>query len=224
MRTKHQSETSRQNGAKSHGPVTAEGQAQSSKNALKHGLTAAVVVLPHENQEEFNQLVKHYVHDFRPANQSQQDLVETLAATRWRMNRLVSLETHLFEQETIRNRQTIEKEFTGMDDDGKLAWTLNKMVNTSKTPAHLLRYEGQLNRTFDRALKQLKDLQSMQSAAPALEKPNRDSNGAAIPNSSNHLPELQNEPSEKRSSPQHPPKSPPSNQQNPEEGDEIQAA
>jgi hypothetical protein len=209
MRTKHQSETSRQNGAKSHGPVTPEGQAQSSKNALKHGLTAAVVVLPHENPEEFNQLVKHYIHDFRPANQSQQDLVHTLAATRWRMNRLVSLETHLFEQETIRNKRTIEKEFTGMDDAGKLAWTLNKMVNTSKTPAHLLRYEGQLNRTFDRALKQLRELQSMQSAAPALGKPNRDRIGAVISNTPTHLPELQNEPGEEPSSPLNRPKSPP---------------
>ena len=221
MLSQHQSETSRQNGAKSHGPVTPEGKAQSSKNAVKHGLTAAVVVLPHENKEEFNKLLHSYIHDFRPTNQSQQDLVETLAATRWRMNRLVSLETHLFEQETIRNKQTIEKEFTGMDEAGKLAWTLNKMVNTSKTPAHLLRYESQLNRTYDRALKQLKDLQSMQNA---LAKPSRDSNGAVNPNTPKEIPQSPKEPGEPESSPLHPPEAPPSDQQNPEEGDEILAA
>jgi hypothetical protein len=224
MPSKLQQETSRQNGAKSHGPVTPEGKAQSSKNAVKHGLTAAVVVLPHENKEEFNKLLHSYVHDFRPANQSQQDLVETLAATRWRLNRLVSLETHLFEQETIRNKQTIEKEFTGMDDAGKLAWTLNKMVNTSKTPAHLLRYESQLNRTYERALKQLKELQSMQSVQPALAKPSRDSNGAVISNTPKEIPQSPKEPGEPESSPLHPPEAPPSDPQNREEGDEILAA
>ena len=96
MLSQHQSETSRQNGAKSHGPVTPEGKAQSSKNAVKHGLTAAVVVLPHENKEEFNKLLHSYIHDFRPANQSQQDLVETLAATRWRSNRLVATGEFVF--------------------------------------------------------------------------------------------------------------------------------
>jgi hypothetical protein len=219
-----QSETSRQNGAKSHGPVTAAGQARSSQNALRHGLTAAVVVLPHESQEEFNQLLKHYIHDFRPATRSQQDLVETLAATRWRTNRLVAMESRLFEQELARNLEAINQEFAGVDDTGKMAFALDKMVNTSKTPAHLLRYESQLNRTYDRALKHLKDLQSMQSAAPSLAKPNRDSNGAAIPNTPNHLPEVPNEPGEPSFSPQHPPETPPSDRQNSEEGDEILAA
>jgi hypothetical protein len=89
MPSTQQSEASRQNGAKSHGPVTPEGQAKSSQNALRHGLTAAVVVLRRENPEEFKKLLGSYIHDFRPADQSQQDLVETLAATRWRFNRLV---------------------------------------------------------------------------------------------------------------------------------------
>jgi hypothetical protein len=220
MPSKLQSETSRQNGAKSHGPVTAEGQARSSQNALRHGLTAAVVVLPYENREEYNQLLKHYIHDFRPANQSQQDLVEKMVATRWRFNRLVAVENRLFEQELARNIEAVDKEFTGFDDTGKMAFALDKMVNTSKTPAHLLRYESQLNRTYDRALKQLKDLQSMQTA---LAKPNRDSNGAAIPNTQNHLPELPNEPGDERFSPFHPPEAPLSDQ-NREEGDEILAA
>jgi hypothetical protein len=158
-------------------------------------------------------------------------LVETLAATRWRFNRLVTLENRLFDQELSRYNRDIEKEFTNIDGPGKLAWTLNKMVNTSKTPAHLLRYESQLNRTYDRALKQLKDLQSMQSAAPALAKPSRDSNGAVNPNIPKEIPESQNEPGEPSFSPQHPPVATPSDPPDPsnppanrEEGDDFLAA
>ena len=90
-------------------------------------------------------------------------------------------------------------------------------MNTSKTPAHLLRYESQLNRTYDRALKQLKDLQAMQSAArpaPALVKPNTPT----------HLPEPPNEPGERVSSLLHPPEAPPAEAQNREEGVQILAA
>jgi hypothetical protein len=239
--SKRQSKASRQNGAKSHGPVTPEGQAQSSKNALRHGLSASVVVLPHEDPAEFEQLRDNYIQDFHPRTQSQLDLVETLAAARWRMNRLVSMETGLFEQEMSRHDETIEKEFTGLDGAGKLAWTFNKMANTSNSLALQLRYEGQLNRTYDRAFKQLKDLQSMDQAAlppsaimaslspptPPPPKPNRDCKGAVNPNSSSHLPELQNEPAETTLSPVDPPAATPSHPiepANPEPGDEILAA
>jgi len=233
MPSKRQSEASRQNGAKSHGPVTPEGQAQSSQNALRHGLTASVVVLPHENPAEFEQLRDNYIHDFDPRTQSQLDLVETIAAARWRMNRLVSLETRLFEQEMSRHDEAMEKEFTGLDDAGKLAWTFNKMATTSTALAQLQRYEGQLNRTYDRAFKQLRSLQATRPAAlppppvsaalppPA---PNRDCQGAVNPTTPSHLPELRNEPAKPAFSPFHPHPTTPSAPTQPEEGDEILAA
>jgi len=221
MPSKRQSEASRQNGAKSHGPVTPEGQAQSSQNALRHGLTASVVVLPHENPAEFEQLLNNYLQDFHPSTQSQLDLVETLAAARWRMNRLVSLETRLFEQEMSRHDETIEKEFTGLDDAGKLAWTVNKMCNTSTTLALLQRYEGQLNRTYDRAFRQLRSLQSARQAALP---PPATAPALVNPTTPSHLPELRNEPAKPAFSPFHPHPTTPSAPTQPEEGDEILAA
>jgi len=220
MPSKRQSETSRRNGAKSHGPITPEGQARSSQNALRHGLTAAVVVLPHEDPAEFEQLCDAYIRDFHPATQSQFDLVETLAATRWRMNRLLSVETRLFEQEISRHEETMGKEFTDLDGAGKLAWTFNKMANTGTSLTLLQRYESQLNRTYARALQQLHDLQSARTAAtpppPILARVN--------PHPPNHLPELPNEPAEPVFLPVHrPPETPPA-ATNSGEGDEILAA
>ncbi|MGI9491863.1 MAG: hypothetical protein ACR2QF_05610 [Geminicoccaceae bacterium] len=47
-------EASRRNGAKSKGPMTTDGKARASKNALKHGLRAAsTVLLDGEEEADF---------------------------------------------------------------------------------------------------------------------------------------------------------------------------
>src|SRR4029077_20633445 len=78
------SETARANGAKSHGPVTPEGRAVSSRNSLRHGFTAGSVVLPTESQEDFQALLDSYADQFDPQGGVEMDLVQTMAAARWR--------------------------------------------------------------------------------------------------------------------------------------------
>jgi hypothetical protein len=49
-------EAARENGRKSRGPITPEGKARSSQNALKHGLSSRRVVIGEEQQEEWLEL------------------------------------------------------------------------------------------------------------------------------------------------------------------------
>ena len=142
MSTPSQAQASRANGALSQGPVTPEGKAASSQNALRHGLRSTAVVLPSEDPAEFAQHQASYIETFRPVSQPERDLVETMAAARWRMKRLLTLEAELLQTEDLASALGV-----------------------------ITRYEGQINRTYDRAFKQLEALQSnrppARAAAPA---------------------------------------------------------
>ncbi len=154
------SETARANGAMSHGPVTPEGRARSSQNSLRHGLTAEAVVLVTESQEEFQFLLDSFLDRFRPADGVELELVEAMAAARWRLRRLLAIETRIFEIETLRRGDSLDREFKPIDDYDRLANAFQHLADNDRSLVVLSRYESTLNRTFDRALKQLTQLQS----------------------------------------------------------------
>ena len=86
----------RANGAKSKGPITPEGKARSSRNALKHGLLAEYVVLEEESEENFAEFAAEF-HDFlQPANPVARMLVDDLVAANWRRMRVRSIEAEIF--------------------------------------------------------------------------------------------------------------------------------
>src|SRR5207249_387798 len=61
MPTERQSESARINGAKSHGPKSAEGKKKSSRNALRHGCTAGhTILLACEDRGDFKRMRKDY--------------------------------------------------------------------------------------------------------------------------------------------------------------------
>jgi len=157
---------SRANGAKSKGPVSVEGRARSSRNSLRHGFCSSVVVLPHEDKAHFEQHCDSYIDDFQPANQSQLDLVETMAAAQWRLNRFLEIEAKIFEKEMLLHDDDMEKEFADMIAVEKLAWTFDYIANKTTSLQMLTRYESQLNRSYDRAFKRLKELKALQQNEP----------------------------------------------------------
>jgi hypothetical protein len=159
MSSELKSETARINGAKSHGPITPEGKTRSSANSRRHGLTASVL-LDGESDELFQLLLADFTDQFQPQTGVETDLVEVMAIARWRLRRLLSIETHLFEMELARRRKQIDSDFKEIDDAGRLAFVFQKLSDTGNSVALLIRYEGSLNRSYDKALKQLLQLQS----------------------------------------------------------------
>src|SRR5713226_7612688 len=76
MPTERQSESARINGAKSHGPKSAEGKQKSSRNSLRHGCTAShTQILACEDPRDFERMVEKYNDMYKPVTLEEQDLV-----------------------------------------------------------------------------------------------------------------------------------------------------
>ena len=161
------SETARANGAKSRGPVTPEGKARSAANSRRHGLASASILLDGESRENFELLRGDFINQFHPHTAVETDLVEVMAIARWRLRRLLAIETHLFDLQMLRRQEEINDQFQGLEPEDRLAFVFQELGDNGNSLSLLIRYEACLNRSYDKALKQLHLLQSVrQSAAP----------------------------------------------------------
>ena len=84
MRSEKQIQASRANGARSRGPVTAQGKRNSSRNNLRHGFSIHDSSLDRNPPAAFSNLEAQYMADFQPATDREIHLVHTMAVARWR--------------------------------------------------------------------------------------------------------------------------------------------
>jgi len=82
------------------GPRTEEGKAASSMNSLKHGLTAATVILPGEDPAEYQAFATGMRHDLDPLNTFETSLVTDLINLQWRLQRAARFEARILSAET----------------------------------------------------------------------------------------------------------------------------
>ena len=144
------------NGAKSRGPVTPEGKARASRNALKHGLCASHhVVVEGESAEAFAAFEAALVADLAPAGALQTLLAGRIARAAWRLERAERIEAELF-----------AREMEGVFGDGDLGLALIRDGNGARAFDTLLRYRGAAQAELFRTLRTLK---ALQADAPARE-------------------------------------------------------
>ena len=148
-------EAARANGAKSSGPITEQGKAQSAQNSLKHGLNSTRVVLPHESQEEYDALEAAILNRFNPADEFEMELAKEMAAARWRLRRIEAMEAALF-RKAMRDQQ----ELLGPEADPNYVRDAAYLeVAESKTMRTLVRNQSQLRRAYEKAWRELESLQ-----------------------------------------------------------------
>jgi hypothetical protein len=163
--TQRQLDANRRNAAKSHGPITPEGRAAVRLNALKHGLTAAEIILPTtEDKLEFEQFQAAFEAECQPVGPIEQVLVEDIVANRWRMNRVRKMEPGFFALRLQALERWIVKDHSTLDAQAHLAYVFRDDAQDSDTLGKMSRYEARFERSFHKALKELQRLQALRAA------------------------------------------------------------
>jgi hypothetical protein len=98
MTTLKQMEANRLNAQYSTGPVTIEGKAKASQNALKHGLFAKSNLVQGELEEEFNVFASELGNLLMPQGFMESLLVERIIANAWRLKRVIKIEAEMMNE------------------------------------------------------------------------------------------------------------------------------
>lgn len=146
MRTENQIEASRANGARSRGPITPEGKAISSRNAMRHGLLANTILLSNEGGENFKGLFQMNVDKFSPVDDVEMSMIEEMCAAYWRLRRTWAMETSI-----------IESGLASQPPGAPIEQTAGAFCDAAENRhlALLHRYETRLHTMYQRALKNL---------------------------------------------------------------------
>ena len=136
MSTAAQIAANRANAQLSTGPVTPEGKARSSQNALRHGLTATRLVVRDDEREEFDAFQQDLLDELAPQGAVETFTFHEVLHAAWNLHRFRRIEAELS---------------TGAAADF-----------SEPNPAldRLSRYQARAQRAWQRALKELRTLQT----------------------------------------------------------------
>lgn len=166
------------------GPKTPEGRQRSSRNAIRHGLTAQQVVVAHESRPEFEALKAAIIDELQPATEIESQLVDDLIKYRWRLGRIVRIETATFDIKLAAQERWVDREYPNADTDVRLALAFESLADGPSLKL-LDRYEARFRRAYDRTLTTLRTLQTerraQEAAQEAAQQPPLESKTSAKP-------------------------------------------
>ena len=149
------SDAARINGAKSQGPITPEGKARSSQNALKHGLTSRAVVLFNESHEEYDALLLEYRTLYKPMDQYEADRVTDIVNARWRIRRIQRFETAVIDLQLDETSPVLYEKFATIDITAVEAASFQDLVQNSRVLDVIHNYESRYYRILEKAERDL---------------------------------------------------------------------
>jgi len=138
----------RANAQHSTGPRTPEGKHRASLNAIRHGLTGQIVVMPSEDLHAYKRHIQSFTDEYKPANATESQLVQSLADAAWRLNRVAALESNI-----------LSLSVQGEDALADTMAIAAAFEQQSKALANLSLHSQRLSRQFERTVTQLRELQ-----------------------------------------------------------------
>ena len=145
----------KENAQHSTGPVTPEGKRRSSMNALRHGLTGRVVVLPSEDLDAYQAFCKRIVDSLYVLTAIEIELAQTIAEQYWRLNRIRSIEEGIFalgfaESDAMAEHPEVDTALTNAKTFRDQAQILN----------NLSIYEQRIHRMLEKTMAHLEQLKN----------------------------------------------------------------
>jgi hypothetical protein len=183
MLTEKQLAANRANAQRSTGPRSEEGRQRSSLNARRHNLTGQVSAMTDEDRIAHDTFSKALISAMAPEGALELQLAQRVATDSWRLNRASAIEDNIFAlgldryaDDTIDHPQ-IQAAFA----------TARTFTAEAKSLELLTLYEQRINRTLQRNLALLQQLQATRKAErkAAMKEPAK----PAQPSEMNNLPE-----------------------------------
>src|SRR5215469_6218697 len=143
----------KENAHHSTGPVTPEGKRRSSMNALRHGLTGRVVVLPSEDLAAYQAFCQRIIDSLYVKTAIEIELAQTIAEQYWRLNRIRSIEEGIFalgfaESQSVADHPEVDAALTNAKTFRDQAQILN----------NLSIYEQRIHRILEKTMLHLERL------------------------------------------------------------------
>ena len=160
MPTLTHAESARINGSKSRGPITPEGKAKSSRNAVRHGMTLQSLLLTTENREAAACLIDEYTGQFQPVGPVEHEMVEMLAVKQWQNLRAENIQLGFFQNAAARAAAKIDAEFASADECSRAAETFRYMTTEDDSFRLFMRYANDIRRAYHTKLRELQSLQA----------------------------------------------------------------
>jgi hypothetical protein len=136
---------------------TREGKARSSMNALRHGLTARVVLLPTEDMDAYKAFSKEIVDSLDAQTPVERQFAQTVADNQWRINRIRSIEDGMLGMGHFEAAGNFDCPTSEIHSAMTAARAFR---DDSKSFVNLSIYEQRLHRSMKEALRQLRELQA----------------------------------------------------------------
>ena len=142
----------RRNAARSTGPRTEEGKAESRMNSLRHGLLAErVMVVEDGDLQDFIELQEHLLEELEPLGRLEEGLVDRIASLLWRLDRAAHIERGLL---------MVGRGPDELPPAARLALAVRRDSLDAQALERVGRYEGRLERSLFRCLHELERLQA----------------------------------------------------------------
>ena len=163
MASPQQIEANRRNAQKSTGPTTPEGRAAVRLNGIKHGLTAATLILPGEKESDFEALLDSLEAEHAPTTPTEELLVRQLAMATWRLTRFYRTEAAFYALRLNDLERDVKLDYPDQDlgPDGRLAYLAYRDACANNVLSNFARHEARLERSFYKALQELQRIRTL---------------------------------------------------------------